>query len=511
MADALFPFRVEKTCPSADGLDVQVAVAGTLAVYDDPLDARAFEQLAWQRGGPEAAADGVADRCMPDAVRQVCAARAADTLEAMTPKDWQAALAEAAKAVLFETGLELTACTQRDVRCTELDRRRALAAEAEAVAHRQRQKAKAEAARHETRMAELEQREQVLARYRQLKARLGDLSVEQIARHFGDVDREALYRMLISTQTNLPTTRFLWAVSGDELLGWRGGEFAKPHRRLKLPPEVAPLRSVSLLTDGPQPQLTVGGRGGVALVSIEPLEILRVYRLPVAQDANLGVNSAARAARHLWATHSGVGLIRWPKDRPEDGRIIDCEGLRGGGAVRGLCRTQDGELLCGVGDRLVQMDPTVEPLGCRSFDPFGAEVTALCATGRTALIGTADGRIWSQDLEDLPRRSMLARSGSAVGGLALLAAEPPRLIVADGGFGLRVRVLGERAEIETTYAVEGKRCRWTAAAGDYLYAVTASRIGLLAWRLDEPAKPAHWVNVRRLTHHSVVDVAVQTA
>ena len=508
MAAQGFPFQCERICPSADGLDVDVAVEGALRVYADPLDARAFGELIARHGTAEKAADAVAKRCMPEAVRRVCSAREAETLERMTPTDWRMALGESAKAPLFESGLEIVSIAKRSVQCAELGRRRSEAAEAEAVAHRQKQREKAAAARHESQMAELDRRAELMARYRELQKQMPALSVAAIARHFSDVDREALYRLLIATESGAATTKRLWAVSGNELLGWAGGRFEKPDKRLKLPREVGPIRSVGLLTDGPRPQVAVGGQGAVALLDVDPFEVVKVLPLPGGGEGKLGVNAVQRAARTVWATHSGFGLIAWPGGEPKAGRRMLADAVAGGGTVRCLGACPDGRLALAVGDRVVVFHGSVTSPEPQTLGPYGAEITALLPAADAVLVALADGRVIRQSLTDPAEREVVVRCGSAVTGLATLDVEPPRLIVADGGFGLRCRVVGEEADIESVYAAPDKRCRWAAAAGDYLYAVSTDRIGLLVWRVAEPQKPAHWINVRRLTHHSVADLAV---
>jgi hypothetical protein len=188
--------------------------------------------------------------------------------------------------------------------------------------------------------------------------------------------------------------------------------------------------------------------------------------------------------------------------------VIAADRVRGGGTVRGLCRTNDGRLALADGDRVVMLDASAAAPDAVAFEPLGAEITGLLAWESALLIGTADGRVLRCEPADPTAWRPLCRAEDAVTGMAVLAAEPPRLVLADGGMGLRCRVLGEAARIETLYGAGDKRCRWVAVAGDYLYAGTADRTGVLAWRVGEPLEPAHWINVRRLTGHSLADLAV---
>ncbi len=504
-----FPFQCEQTAASADGLDVAVTVEGKLGVYADPLDARAFEARVARHGTAAKAAAAVAAGCMPEAVRRVCGDRNAETLEQMTLRDWRDALAEGAKAALFEAGLEIVDCSNRHVHCEELAHRRAETAEAEAVAHRHRQREKADVARHETQMAELDRRAELLARYRELRKQMPSLSVSVIARHFSDVDREALYRLLIATESGAATTKMLWAVSGGELLGWEGGAFEMPLRRLRVSVEAGALRSVSVLTDGPRPRIAVGGQKAVALVEPDPFEVVKILPLPGGGGGKFGVNAVRRIGRCVWATHSGIGLIAWPGGEACEGKRMFAEMIAAGGTVRGLCQCSDGRLALATGDRVLIFHGSMtgaDPILCGSMR---AEITALLPIEGAILVALADGRVLRQSLAKPDERSVVSRHGSAITDLVLLNVEPPRLIVADNGFGLRCRVLGEAADIESIYVTADKRCRWAAAAGDYVYAVTTDRNGLLVWRVGEPRTPAHWINVRRQTHHSVSDLAVQ--
>jgi hypothetical protein len=342
-----------------------------------------------------------------------------------------------------------------------------------------------------------------------------DLSVRELLRAFAEPERAEMYAALWQLVPPARRTARVAVVSGQEVLLFEPAGLHRPSARIVLPASLGPLRSVSV-----DPQsleaglLMVGARLGVHLVhweSGELIDSLSGADLDSADLARGGVNAAAMSDRNVYATHSELGLLVWPRGMfsgPVE-RLLP-EITAGAQTIR-CALVGEGRFWFAVDENVWAAaeppgeSPPVRYAGSR----FG--ISALAISGGTVYAGNSAGQILSWPVGD-PDFARVVRgpSHTPVESIQVLdngAVE--QLLIADRGTVLQAMVVDD--SYVRRYESRSTPIRRAAAADDLFVGMNDNRDRLVAWDPARPSAPLATVIVPHLTGETVQDLCVVPA
>ncbi len=330
-----------------------------------------------------------------------------------------------------------------------------------------------------------------------------------LLRTFSESHRGEIYEALFSASAGARATQWIVVAAADELLFYDPTATQSPARRVTLDGPIGPARSVqSLRGPGGDVRLFAGAARGVYELAADAEAPSATFRFADGIEVRGGVNSAAFAGDWVLASHSEVGLVRWPQDRPDQPQPLLEKLTRNAQAVRGV-RFFDGRVYCSVDENVLVIDadqPTEETARtCRGSD---AVITSLCPTPEGVYAGNADGRIlfWPQDDPSAPQ---IVHSGSRrpAESLHLLTdGGINRLVFTDTSLAVHARVAGD--SFACRYEAGGQTLRRVEVAADLLVATNELRDRLFVWKPNAPATPAATISVARQTGRHVQDVCL---
>ncbi len=481
-----------------------------------------------------------------EAMRLFVGARAAADLAAGDPRAaLEAHLREDLRKPLFEAGCELHDVVHPKLASDAWERRREAQAEAAAkAAALAREEELIEAKKRLDRaslLKDIELRDEAdrarkdrrLARYEELRARMGDDDVKALVLLLDDDrQRAALIRELIDKdmtdeqrrkmqlgemearveerlaelQQKLaqlgggglerrddPITRRVLCVVGKRVLAFD----PKTNLHPEAPKEVYDaeagalgyLRSVRFERVAGHDWVLAGAQRGVYRLG---LDARHEYAFPREPDGKGGANAVAYFDGRLYATHSELGLCEWPLDGGK-GRFLCGEHTADASSTRGAW-VHDGRLFFSSGNDVLAIDLMTgsdKPVRFR-----GAEdsITAFVVQGQELVAGTKSGRLYRWGLDDpgspeafhvvkknpiyMLRHARIAGHGFYVIGskdFTVTAAEPRRDVF---------REYQAREEV-----------RWVDAAADFVFGVTRSGYKVLAWDALRQTEPVLTIRV----------------
>ncbi|HON65221.1 MAG TPA: hypothetical protein PLS23_01895 [Phycisphaerae bacterium] len=340
-----------------------------------------------------------------------------------------------------------------------------------------------------------------------------DLSVADLLRTFSESERAEMYAALWHVSKPARRTRYVAAVSGQELLLFSPDDLQKPTRRIALPEHLGPLRSVSVDERSLEAQLImVGARLGMYLVdsaSGEVVDSLSAAELDAGLEIRGGVNASAMSDYRVYATHSELGLLSWTRGmfNPPVEKLLP-EVTAGAETVR-CARFADGRLWFAV-DEEIWSQPEDGTAACKPTLYPGARerVSALTTAAGVLYAGTVYGRILAWDIDD-PDSARVIRGGSGnpVESLAVLDnGAVDHLLIADRGSALQALVLED--SYTRRYESGSMPVRRAAVADDLFVAMNDNRDRVIAWNPRDPARPAATVIVPHLTGDTIQDLCV---
>lgn len=340
----------------------------------------------------------------------------------------------------------------------------------------------------------------------------GDLSVADLLRTFSESERAEMYAALWHLSQPARKAGQIAAVSGQELLLFSPDDLTRPGQRISLPDSLGPLRSVSVDDLSLEARLVmVGARLGVHLVDYaagEVVDSLSASELDVGLDLRGGVNAAAMGEHRVYATHSELGLLAWPRGMfsPPVEKMLP-EVTAGADTVR-CARFAEGYLWFSVDEEIwAQPDdgssakPTLYP-GARE------RVSALTVAGGVLYAGTVCGQVLAWDVGDPDTaRPVRGASGNPVESLAVLDnGAVDHLLIADRENALQAMVVED--SYTRRYESGNVPVRRAAVADDLFVAMNDNRDRLFAWRPNDPAKPVSVLIVPHLTGNTIQDLCV---
>lgn len=340
-----------------------------------------------------------------------------------------------------------------------------------------------------------------------------DLSIADLLRTFSESERAEMYAALWSMLAPTRKTREVAIVSGQELLLFQPADFETPVRRLTLPDTLGPLRSVSVDVHSLEADLAmVGARLGVYLVDLhtgDVVDSLSAGEIELTAEIKGGVNAAAMSDDHVWATHSELGVLAWPRRmfNPPVERLFP-EITAGADTVRSA-RFAEGYLWFAVDEEIWAWPQGAESGAKPTHYPgSGARISALEVAGGMVYAGNLHGQIIAWQIGD-PESARVLRgtTGSPVESIELLdGGAIDHLVVADRGNALQAIVVDD--SYIRRYESGSTPVRRAAVADDLFVAMNDNRDRLLAWDPRKPAEPSAMLIVPHLTGSTIQDLCI---
>ncbi len=507
------PFELHYDVPglrSADGYDFSASVDLAVRIVPERTE---LEMLRKSVLGSAGRIDTLRLHAFcEETVRSALAefAQSRDAADLAAPTTWDAfdgVLEARFKPVGFDSGLSLGP----DPRVAFASPGYAEARRTEATAAQHQRRVEADArvrsAAVDATVARLSKLEDVLEQARDLARRHDGVAVADLIRTFDSAQRGELYHALVATHEDIVQTEAILVAAGEELLRFAPQSPESPACRTTFDTPLGGLRSVRRTGHGTDPAILVGAARGVHLLDADGA-CRTSYTCDAAENARGGFNAATLSGRHVYATHSEIGLVRWPIDDPARHERCLVDLTDGARSVRDVQIDENGRLWLSVDDRIVGWSPDDEgpPEVIRAPD----RLTSTVVCDGSVMAGTADGRVLRWPLFDLAApETIRGPSRNRVRSIAWVAGGGiPRLLIADGRPQLDLQVLGDAfsGAYRARHAV-----RWGLAADDRIVGVDATRDKLLIWRIERPEEPAATVSIGRVCGHSIQDAALLPA
>ena len=375
------------------------------------------------------------------------------------------------------------------------DSRRAETLEAE-----RRQRAQADAQR---RAAANENRRREIQELIDLVNQAGDTSViHSASQSMNPSHRADVYLGMLAVASKKSAAKsVLLVVAGQELLHFKPDHPNEPSQRLSLPADLGPLRSVRLSPD--QNAALVGARTGLHIVHLKD-ETIQSYPWPAQNPPRGGMNAAAIMGDALFATHSEIGLIRWPLSDPSKPALCLDSATKTEKAVRDV-QVWNECLFFAAGPRVISWKPN-EPDPSQTYQA-PADIQSLIVADNSIFAGLDNGTITQWPIGDpADIQELQTATGRPVHSLDwLCGGGAPRLLIADHQPHLTLRVLNDQHFTEYRWR---RPLRWGFAADDCIAAVDESRDRLIRWHPTDPSEPCAADSIGQITGHAIQDVAI---
>ncbi len=505
----------ESDLQSADGHSCRGSVRVSVRILPDASDLSAFRRTILC-SGQFMALVGI-QRYLHWPLRQVLLSlagghTAADLLNSLDPAAAQRAVEEKLGPVCLAGGLKLDgpAVVQFDSpayrdRCRsdadlEHQRRRAMA------------RAQLQQALTAARTEQLSHLVKTLEQLRQVSVAHAEASFPELIRTLSAADRGEIYSALWQLCPPQRKTRYAAVVSGRELLLFESFDLGRPARRIELPESLGSLRSVSVdaqsLAVG---VMMVGAGSGVHLVEIETGEVRQSLSAEVNHQRPLqgGVNAAAMSDDRIFATHSELGLLAWPKNDSAAGPAepLCADITREANTIR--CVRIAGGAVWFAADQTLWSLPLSEKCSAPiAYRGASSNISAVAVVDGTAYAGTVAGQIIAWECgEPASARTVRAAGGHPIESIHVMdVGGVERLIVADRSGGLTALVAGDN--YSSRYASGELLIRRAAAAEDVFIAMNDNRDRLVAWDPRRPASPIGTIIIPHLTGSNIQDMCL---
>lgn len=338
-----------------------------------------------------------------------------------------------------------------------------------------------------------------------------DLSVGDLLRTFGESQRAEMYAALwhVAAPSNL--VRQIAVVSGQEVLLFAPDDLDRPARQIRLPDTLGPLRSVGVDARSLEAQLLlVGARLGVHLLDLasgEVVDSLSAAELDSGLEIRGGVNAVAMSDNRVYATHSELGVLSWPRgmfNAPVETMLPEV--TVGADTVR-CARFAEGRLWF-TADEEVWALPEEEAAKPTLYAGACERVSALTVSQGVVYVGTVCGQVLAWDVGDPESgRAIRGTTGSPVESLAFVDnGAVDHLLIADRGTALQALVVDDN--YIRRYESGNLPVRRAAAAGDVFVAMNDNRDRLIAWDPREPARPRAVAIIPHMTGQPIQDICV---
>tara|TARA_R110002072_G_scaffold102254_3_gene224981 strand:+ start:798 stop:2681 length:1884 start_codon:yes stop_codon:yes gene_type:complete len=533
---------------SEDGLSFSCTLELVFETRAKALDLGQLEQTCLQDG--RATVSRVGTHFLPylqDALRFFASERKAQVLaEKDQRSDLDDHLRQELQKPCFETGLRLSDVRHPKFKSSEWESRRValVAADAEAQAverERELQDLKKNLDRNAL-LADIElkdeadrnRKEKRLARYEELRSRMGDDDRKALIMMLDDDEQRAkLIRELIEKDMT-PEQRAGLKVSEMEsavedrlselqakLANLTGGELQRGEKdtttrrvlcvvgkrvlafdpKTNLHPEVPKevydtedgslgyLRSVRVETIGGEEYVLCGAQRGIYRINGD---VRTEFLFPKEPEGKGGANAVAFFDGRIFATHSEIGLIAWPENGGQ-GRLL-CESfLEGVGSVRGAY-VHRGMLYFSAGSEVFGIDLATGSETPTRYKGSDDSVTSFVVAGRELVAGNRSGKLYRWSLDD-------PNSAESFGVIkhnpifmlrhTQIAGQP---YFAIGSKDFTVTVCEPKKDLFREYQAR-EEVRWVEAAGDFVFGVSRSGYKVFCWDVFRQTEPKLTIRV----------------
>lgn len=499
---------VEDRLPCADGYQCTAHIRLWIRVVGETGDLDSFRTTVLGSGETldvDQLASYVRWHCRR-AITQFAEARSAADLVDGRDRDAAAALiAERLKPPLFAAGMALHQPALVRFECPALVDVRA---RAESVNVRQR----IDETLAEARRKRLTDLESLLGQLQALGARSPGVELGELLRMFNETQRGQLYGALWSLLPVAERTQWIAVVAGNDLLCFDPNLPDAPARRVELNGPAGALRSVRVhQPPGRAPVLLVGAARGVYEIDADTLRIQAAHTFVPGLDAELrgGVNAAAIGDGHVFATHSEIGLMRWPVGVEREPEFLLQAWTREARTTR-QAQIDGNTLWLAIDDQVVGCPVAdVTEASAKRLSGSRDRITALHAAGPDVFAGNKCGDIlhWRIDKAD-DVECLLRGDGSPVEAVQhVLTGGVPQVAFAERGTpAIQLLAIGDT--FVCRYEAGAQDVRRCAVAGDLLVAINDTRDRLLCWRPGETGTPFAQVRVSAQYGHSIQDVCL---
>ncbi len=496
---------------SVDHYRCAASVTVRVSLIPETSELRSFERaiVGSARG---VGIDGLREYLRPHLTRSLALMAEGRGVEVLTdPKDDAALATEVAdglKAATFGAGLrierpidvQLDSAVYRQVqRARARDRRRR---EEFATARRIEQATEAAQLEHTRHLAEL------LEKLRSLANRSPDHELAEVLRTFPEGERGELYAALFGADDARQVTGSVVVGSGRELLFFDPQSFDAPQSTIMMPDTIGPVRSVQIHLDASDEwRLFVGASRGVHEMPADGTGTVITYATDAGDDVKGGVNSVALAGDRIFASHSELGLLHWPRGGERQPSTVMPERTRRAKAVR-CVRFFAGAVFFSTDDEINRLPADAideEPI---TFSGSRSLITSICPAVDGLYAGNAVGQIlfWPEGDTTQPETLHAGRQRSAESVTLLDFGGLRRLFYTDTSLAVFARVVGDT--FTCRYEAGGQTLRRVEVAPDVIIATNDVRDRLIVWTPGQPASPRDVVPIARLTGHSIQDVAL---
>ncbi|MCG3129531.1 MAG: hypothetical protein FLDDKLPJ_00264 [Phycisphaerae bacterium] len=359
---------------------------------------------------------------------------------------------------------------------------------------------------------EIEHFSSLLSKLDRLSAEHPEARRSDLIRRFAEPERARLYEGLLARPGTARRTEFAAVAAGDEVLLFSPSGGGAASRRIVLRGDAGPPRSIRChKTDTGSRMLLVGAATGVYLVDLERGTILQTRTVSATPPSvKGGFNGVALAGGFIFASHSELGLHRWPlNDLEAFSTPVISDRTAGASSVRAV-QVCGGEVFCAVGDTVLAWRVAEASSGAvRELRGARSAIAALCVTETLGVFaGTADGALlhWEGLEEDRPVELHLGRNRPVESVTVVESEGLSRIIFADTTPAVHARILGDT--VSWRYEASGQTLRRAAAAEDVIAAVTELRDRVMWFDVLDPGRPAAVIHVARDFRHTIQDVCL---
>jgi hypothetical protein len=300
--------------------------------------------------------------------------------------------------------------------------------------------------------------------------------------------------------------RMIYAACGSEIRAFNPrAQFreSEPVRVYTLPDETGGARSVRLAKVGDRLWILAGARCGVVAFDAETAEA-KVFLFPTV--TRYGANSVTVLGDYVYASHSDLGLLRWPIVGGKPTEMFP-DLFRGLTTVRGVQASRKGQLLlCGHCSvyRIDLDQPGGRPV---RYSAAGVkELVGAVECGNHLYAATLEGKVlrWETEVPGGPDLDLAHLDCKTYCVSLVQMPDGPHLVLGAKVPALTLVKLAppySRAQ----YLTAGASVRWAQAASDLLVASDSDCLRLLCWSREVVHRPEREILVGRAPRDQVVD------
>jgi len=307
----------------------------------------------------------------------------------------------------------------------------------------------------------------------------------------------------------LPKARMIYAACGNEIRAFNPraeSSGSEPANVYTLPSDMGSARSVRWARVGDRVWILAGTRRGVVAFDAETAE---ARTFPFETVTSHGANAVEVLGDYVYASHSDLGLIRWPIVGGKPMELFP-DLFKGLATVRGVQKTPKGQLLLCGHCSVYRID--LDQAGARPvrYSSAGArELVGAAECGDHLYAATLDGKVlrWERGIAGGPDMNLAHLECKTYCVSLVQMPDGPHLALGAKGPALTLVKLAppySRAQ----YLTGGVSIRWARGASDLLVATDGDGLRLFCWSREAVHRPEREIVVGRSPRDQVVDFCI---